>query len=81
MNDCLKQTDPSPHLSNLWEEHHDQRNRSTSTEGRSCLRSYRQRQSGIRARFDILSDMRRAEMAKEFRSERGLPPTAKTPYD
>ncbi|AGN82453.1 MULTISPECIES: hypothetical protein [Pseudomonas] len=31
--------------------------------------------------FDILSDMRRAEMAKEFRSERGLPPTAKTPYD
>ncbi len=29
--------------------------------------------------FDILSDMRRAEMAKEFRSERGLPPTVENP--
>ncbi|MNC83728.1 hypothetical protein D3C75_1378500 [compost metagenome] len=31
--------------------------------------------------FDILSDMRRVNMAVQFRSERGLPPTAKTPYD
>jgi hypothetical protein len=31
--------------------------------------------------FDILSDMRRAEMAQEFRAERGLPSTAATPYD
>ena len=31
--------------------------------------------------FDILSDMRRAKMAQEFRAERGLPPTAATPYD
>jgi hypothetical protein len=30
--------------------------------------------------FDILSDMRRASMAQNFRNERGLPPNAKTPY-
>ena len=30
--------------------------------------------------FDILSDMRRENMAQEFRAERGLPPTAETPY-
>ncbi|OAS07754.1 hypothetical protein AYO08_10540 [Pseudomonas putida] len=31
--------------------------------------------------FDILSDMRRENMAQEFRAERGLPSTAETPYD
>lgn len=31
--------------------------------------------------FDILSDMRRAVMAQNFRNERGLPPSARTPYD
>lgn len=31
--------------------------------------------------FNILSDMRRAEMAQEFRAECGLPSTAETPYD
>lgn len=30
--------------------------------------------------FDKLSDMRRANMATQFRSERGLPPDANTPY-
>lgn len=31
--------------------------------------------------FEILSDMRRENMAQEFRAERGLPSTAETPYD
>ena len=30
---------------------------------------------------DILHDMRLDNMATQFRSERGLPPDAKTPYD
>lgn len=33
-----------------------------------------------RREFDVLSDMRRKEMADKFRDERGLPPDAKTPY-
>jgi hypothetical protein len=31
--------------------------------------------------FEILSEMRRANMADQFRSARGLPPNGKTPYD
>lgn len=31
--------------------------------------------------FDTLSDMRRADMAEDFRHQRGLPPSEKTPYD
>ena len=31
--------------------------------------------------FEILSDMRRANMADQFRRSRGLPPNGKTPYD
>lgn len=30
--------------------------------------------------FDILAEMRRVAMAKDFRDSRGLPPDAKTPY-
>lgn len=30
--------------------------------------------------FDILSEMRRKNMAEDFRKERGLPCDAKTPY-
>lgn len=31
--------------------------------------------------FEILADMRRANMAYAYRRVRGLPPNAKTPYD